>query len=200
MAEEDPQLWPRTVKNRIMSVDAGHELANALCSLPRIEDPYTILAGGLQFTTLDLKYAYNQVPGDDDSKDTSTINTTNGLLRYNHQPLGVSVAPGIFQCIIDTRIKDIPRVCACLDDILITGPSPGAHIATLSEVLILLVTAGFVLKKRNVYILAESAEHLDFKVSIPFKVQWRPFTMPRPLRMHQPWANSSVLSTSTANL
>ncbi|BHF84810.1 hypothetical protein SprV_0902796200 [Sparganum proliferum] len=42
--------------------------------LPRIEDLYASLVGGHQFTTLDLKHAYNQVVLDTESRDATTIN------------------------------------------------------------------------------------------------------------------------------
>ncbi len=89
--------------------------------IPRIEDIYASLAGGQQFTTMDSKHAYNQVTLAEESRDATTINTHRGLFRYKRLPLGVSSAPGICQCIIDTIVKDVPRICAYLDDILITG-------------------------------------------------------------------------------
>ncbi|BHF71327.1 hypothetical protein SprV_0401438300 [Sparganum proliferum] len=57
--------------------------------LPRIEDLYASLAGGHQFTTLDLKHAYNQVVLDAESRDATTINTHRGLFRYKRLPFGL---------------------------------------------------------------------------------------------------------------
>ncbi|BHF65693.1 hypothetical protein SprV_0200870600 [Sparganum proliferum] len=59
--------------------------------LPRIEDLYASLAGGHQFTTLDLKHAYNQVVLDTESRDATTINTHRGLFRYKRLPFGVFI-------------------------------------------------------------------------------------------------------------
>ncbi|BHF64516.1 hypothetical protein SprV_0200752100 [Sparganum proliferum] len=59
--------------------------------LPRIEDLYASLAGGHQFTTLDLKHAYNQVVLDTESRDATTINTHRGLFRYKRLPFGAPV-------------------------------------------------------------------------------------------------------------
>ncbi|BHF72125.1 hypothetical protein SprV_0401518900 [Sparganum proliferum] len=56
--------------------------------LPRIEDLYASLAGGHQFTTLDLKHAYDQVVLDTESRDATTINTHRGLFRYKRLPFG----------------------------------------------------------------------------------------------------------------
>ncbi|BHF62060.1 hypothetical protein SprV_0100504100 [Sparganum proliferum] len=132
--------------------------------LPRIEDLYASLAGGHQFTTLDLKHAYNQVVLNTESRDATTINTHRGLFRYKRLPFGVSSAPGLFQCLIDNLVKDIPHVCAYLDDILVTGPSEHSHLETLNIVLERLEDAGFKLRKDKCTFLADSAEYLGFMV------------------------------------
>ncbi|BHF65666.1 ATP-binding cassette sub- E member 1 [Sparganum proliferum] len=51
--------------------------------LPRIEDLYASLAGGPQFTTLDLKHAYSQVVLDTESREATTINTHRGVEIFN---------------------------------------------------------------------------------------------------------------------
>ncbi|BHF83536.1 hypothetical protein SprV_0902667900 [Sparganum proliferum] len=132
--------------------------------LPRIEDLYASLAGGHQFTTLDLKHAYNQVVLDTESRDPTTINTHRGLFRYRRLPSGVSSALGLFQCLIDNLVKDIPHVCAYLDDILVTGPSEHSHLETLKIVLGRLEDAGFKLRKDKCTFLADSVEYLGFMV------------------------------------
>nr|VZI18723.1 unnamed protein product [Spirometra erinaceieuropaei] len=132
--------------------------------LPRIEDLYASLSGGHQFTTLDLKPAYNQVVLDTESRDATTINTHRGLFRYKRLPFGVSSAPGLFQCLIDNLVKDIPHVCAYLDDILVTGPSERSHLETLNIVLGRLEDAGFKLRKEKCTFLADSVEYLGFRV------------------------------------
>ncbi|BHF63688.1 hypothetical protein SprV_0200668200 [Sparganum proliferum] len=63
--------------------------------LSRIEDLYASLAGGHQFTTLDLKHAYNQVVLDTESRDATTINTHRGLFRYKRLPFGTMASDGL---------------------------------------------------------------------------------------------------------
>ena len=57
------------------------------------DDIFTHLAEGCIFTKLDLLQAYLLLPLDDDSK--------LGLFKYNHLPYGVSVAPAIYQFVMD---------------------------------------------------------------------------------------------------
>ena len=65
--------------------------------IPKIEDLLTKLAGGKQFTKLDLRHAYQQLELDEKSRDYVVINTHKGLFRYKRLPFGISSAPGIFQ-------------------------------------------------------------------------------------------------------
>ncbi len=98
------------------------------------------------------------------SREVTTINTHRGLFRYKRLSFGVSSAPGIFQCIIDNPVKDIPHVCAYLDDILITGRSEEEHLEILQRVLARLAKSGFKLKKEKCKFLADSVEFLGFKI------------------------------------
>ena len=79
--------------------------------IPRIEDLFASLAGGKEFTKLDLSHAYQQVKLDEASCPYVRINTHKGLFRYNQLPFGVSSAPAIFQRIMETLLQGIPGVC-----------------------------------------------------------------------------------------
>ena len=85
------------------------------------------------FTKLDLSQAYLQLPVDEDSKDLLVINTPKGLFRYNRLPYGVSVAPAIFQSVIDRILQGLPVACY-LDDILIAAPTVKEHDVLLEKV------------------------------------------------------------------
>ncbi|KAK3725271.1 hypothetical protein QZH41_010111, partial [Actinostola sp. cb2023] len=74
--------------------------------IPKIDDLYTKLAGGKTLTELDLSHAYEQMLLDDDSKQYVTINTHQGLYRYNRLPYGVSSALGIFQRTMETLLQE----------------------------------------------------------------------------------------------
>ncbi len=121
--------------------------------LPHTEDRrplcYTLGGGGQLFTTLDLKHPYNQVCLHEKSRDSTTINTHRGLFRYTRLPFVVRSAPGIFQSLIDKIVKDIPHVCAYMDDILLTGKSKQEHLNAIDAVLDRLEQVGFTPKKEN---------------------------------------------------
>ena len=85
------------------------------------------------FTKLDLSQVYLQLPVDEDSKDLLVINTPKGLFRYNRLPYGVSVAPAIFQSVMDRILQGLPVSCY-LDDILIAAPTVKEHDVLLEKV------------------------------------------------------------------
>ncbi|VDI15021.1 Hypothetical predicted protein [Mytilus galloprovincialis] len=60
--------------------------------LPKIDDIFANLNGGIQYTKMDLKQAYLQLEVDEDCKDLLTINTHRGLYRYNRMAFGIASA------------------------------------------------------------------------------------------------------------
>ena len=103
--------------------------------IPRIEDLFTAMAGGVSFTKLDLSHTYLQLPLDDTSRDYLTINTHKGLFEYTRLPFGVSSAPSIFQRTMESILQGIEHVAIYIDEILVTGRTEEKHLHTLDEVL-----------------------------------------------------------------
>ena len=63
--------------------------------LPKVDDLFATLAGGVLLTKLDMSQAYLQLTVEDQAKELLTINTHKGLFVYNRLPFGVLSAPGI---------------------------------------------------------------------------------------------------------
>ena len=132
--------------------------------IPGIEDPFAKLAGGKQFTHLDLSQVYQQLLLDNESKDYVVINTHRGLFRYNRLPFGVSSAPGIFQRAMETLLQGIQNVVVYIDDILVTGTMEEVHLNTLNEVLNRLKKVGLHLKKSKCHFMFPSGLFLGHKI------------------------------------
>ena len=103
--------------------------------VPKIEDIYAQLAGGQQFTKLDLMQAYLQLSVHENSKELVTINTHKGLYRYIRMPFGIASAPAIWQRTIEEVLQGIPGIQVMLDDIVITGKDDQEHLQNLDKVL-----------------------------------------------------------------
>ncbi|XP_052750886.1 uncharacterized protein LOC128200694 [Galleria mellonella] len=131
--------------------------------LPRIEDLFAKLHGGLQFSKLDLSRAYNQLELDD-SKYLTCINTHKGLFIYNRLVFGLSNAPSIFQRTMEQLLGDIEGTCIFLDDILITGSTKEEHLNRLEQVLWRLQEAGLRLKREKCDLFKDCVEYLGFRI------------------------------------
>ncbi len=105
--------------------------------LPRIEDIFATLSGGQLFSKIDLAEAYLQMEMEEDSKVFLTINTHNGLYRYNRLVFGVASAPALWQRAMDQILQGFPgtQSSTYLDDIIVTGDSDNSHLENLARVL-----------------------------------------------------------------
>jgi ribosome-interacting GTPase 1 len=128
--------------------------------LPRIEDLFASLAGGKQFTKLDVAHAYLQIPLSEASLQYTTINTHKGLFRYNRMPFGISSAPSIYQKTMEKILQGVPRTSVYIDDILVTCSTTEEHLGTLKTVLSWLQQAGLKLKRNKCSFFATSIEFL----------------------------------------
>jgi len=107
---------------------------------PKKEDFFSTLCGGT---------AYQQLSLSAESKQYLTVNTHKGLFCYTRLPYGISLAPGIFQHLMENVLKDIPKVVIYLDDILISGAGITERLQLLGQVLDCLDKVGLRLKKKN---------------------------------------------------
>ena len=128
--------------------------------LPNVEDIFARLAGDKIFTKLDLSQAYLQLPVDEDSKGLLLINTPKGLFRL---PYGVSVAPAIFQSVMDRVLQGLSVACY-LDDILIAAPTEQEHNSILDKVIGRLQESGIHLREEKCEISKGQVEYLGHMI------------------------------------
>ena len=145
--------------------------------VPKVEDLLATLAGGqkLKFTKLDLSHAYQQVLLSEESRKYVTINTHQGLYRYNRLPFGIASAPAIFQQSMEKILQGIEGVS--IDDILVTGRTDKQHLHTLEIVLERLHQYGLRLKRGKCSFMQPSVQYLGYVIdkegihTTPEKVQ-----------------------------
>lgn len=115
--------------------------------IPRVEEIFNALQGGLTFSKLDLMSAYNQLELDENSRKLVAWSTHRGVYLVNRLPFGVKPATGIFQRELEKLLLGISGVVNFLDDIVVTGATHQEHLSNLNQVLQKLSDAGFQLKK-----------------------------------------------------
>ena len=107
-----------------------------------------------------VQQVYQQLPLAEESKAYLIINTHHGLYWYSHLPFGVSLAPGIFQCVMESPLNGIPGVVVYIDDILVTGQMTEEHLKALDEVLSQLEKAGLCLQEQKCSIMQTCVTYL----------------------------------------
>ena len=133
--------------------------------LPRVEELFTTLSGGRQFTKIDLAEAYLQFELDEASQEYVTLNTHKGLFRPTRLCYGVKSAVSIFQREMDTLLSGIPSTAVYLDDICVTGSCPAEHIRNVRLVLERLARAGLKVNQDKCVWLADQVEYLGYSIS-----------------------------------
>ncbi|PIO77827.1 reverse transcriptase [Teladorsagia circumcincta] len=114
---------------------------------------------------LDLAEAYLQLEVVDDSKQLLTINTHQGLYRFNRLPFRVKPAPGIFQQCIDALIAGLDGTAAYLDDILVTGRTIDEHNTRLDAVFQRIQDYGFRVRLEKCSFLQTQIKYLGFVIN-----------------------------------
>ncbi|GBO23505.1 Uncharacterized protein K02A2.6, partial [Araneus ventricosus] len=88
--------------------------------LPRLEEIFTSLNGGKQFSKLDFKHAYLQMKVHPENQKLLAINTHQGLYVYKRLMYGLNGAPAIWQRYIDGLFQGLQEVKVFMNDARIT--------------------------------------------------------------------------------
>lgn len=110
---------------------------------PNIEDIFAALSGGVVFTKLDLRNAYNQIEVDDTSQLLLAWSTHKGVFACKRMSFGEKTACAIFQSTISKVLQGFPYCVIFFDDILVTGRTIKKHMKNLELVFQKLNAAGF---------------------------------------------------------
>lgn len=133
--------------------------------LPRIEELFTALRGGKEFTKLDLFQAYNQFVLDEQSKLLLSWSTHKGIFKINRMPFGIKPACSIFQQKIEKTLQGCKSVINFLDDIVITGCTRKEHVENLREVLSRLSKAGLKVNRDKCEFFSSEIRYLGHIIS-----------------------------------
>lgn len=132
--------------------------------LPRIEELFTNLSNGEEYSKIDLRHAYEQVLLDENSQKYTAITTHVGTFVYRRTPYGLSCVPEKFQKIMEETLRGIPGTVVFLDDICVTGENRQAHLSNLRAVLERLKRAGLTVKLNKCTFLQKNVKYLGFVI------------------------------------
>ena len=101
---------------------------------------------------------------DEDSKKLLVVNTPKGLFQYTRLPYGVSIAPAIFQSVMDRILYGLPVACY-LDDIHIATKTKEEHDKLLEQTLERLAKAGVRLRQEKCEFYATELQYLGHRIN-----------------------------------
>ena len=133
--------------------------------LPTVDDVIARVGAARIFSKLDLTSAFNQLPLNEESKQYTTINTSECLFVYNYLPFGLSASPGLFQSYMSKLLHNIDNVIAYQDDLLIMSPTISAHNDTLEKVLTVLKNAGVKINAQKSTFFTNEVHYLGYVFS-----------------------------------
>ena len=133
--------------------------------LPIVEDCFVKMKGGIHFTKIDIKQAFNSLPLRECDQELATINTHRGLYKPLVLPYGVKTATSSFQEIMDKVLGDMDFVITRVDDIICSGLTTKQHIDTVREVIRRLEECGFKCRWEKCHFLEESVIYIGYEMS-----------------------------------
>ncbi|XP_026556264.1 uncharacterized protein K02A2.6-like, partial [Pseudonaja textilis] len=140
----------------------NHALQQNAYPVPVVQHLLHSLGGGKIFAKLDLAQAYQQLPVDPETAEAQTIVTHRGAFKCNRLQFGVSVAPGIFQSLMERLLQGIKGVVPYFDDVLIAAPTKNQLEKRLRTVLQRFKNAGLKVKKEKCQLCTERVEFLGY--------------------------------------
>jgi transposase InsO family protein len=134
--------------------------------IPKIGDMIRTMEGFTFATALDLNMGYYHIKLDADAQKLCTIIFPWGKYKYKRLPMGIKIAPDVFQNVMSKLTQDLEYVKTYLDDLLIlTNNNFADHLTKLEMVLARLSTAGMRVNASKSKFFTEQIEYLGYWIT-----------------------------------
>ena len=110
--------------------------------LPHVEETLAQPTGAQVFTKLDANSGFWQIPLASKSRMLTTFITPFGRYCFHKLPFGITSAPELFQCRMNSMLSGLPGVLCLMDNVLVFSKNQAEHDAHLEAVLKQIESAG----------------------------------------------------------
>ena len=128
--------------------------------IPTFEELSSKFSGATRFSKLDASSGFFQIPIDEESRDLTTFMTPFGRYKFKRLPMGVNIAPEIYQKKINELLMDLEGAICYLDDVVVFGKTDEEHDENLNKVMRRIFESGLKLNKEKCSYKQEQIEFL----------------------------------------
>jgi len=135
--------------------------------IPNIDDILDKLGRAMYFTTLDLAKGFHQIEVAEEDIKKTAFSTDNGHYEFLRMPFGLKNAPGTFQRLMNSVLKEfIGKICyVYLDDIIVFSTSKQEHFDSLQKILRKLQDANLKIQLDKSEFLKQETEFLGHVIT-----------------------------------
>ena len=163
----------KSVKIALDARALNESIAKDKYQMPKLDNLIDMIAEELEinegeawYSSVDMTYAYGQIPLHDLTKRHCNFQIVGGTYRFTTGYYGLTVMPTEFQKIMDLTLVNVNSVFVYIDDILIvTKGTKQQHVNKVTEVMRILDDANLQLKAGKCIIAQDSIEWLGFKLT-----------------------------------
>uniref|UniRef100_A0A7M5XDE8 Reverse transcriptase domain-containing protein n=1 Tax=Clytia hemisphaerica TaxID=252671 RepID=A0A7M5XDE8_9CNID len=132
--------------------------------IPKIRQVLDKLLGKKVFTVIDLKDGFHQLKLDEESQELCALITPIGVYQYLRMPMGIKVAPSIFQREIAKILEDTPGELY-IDDIILGADSIESLYEQTNEVLETLAKRKIVITPSKCHFGMTKVKYLGYQIT-----------------------------------
>ena len=131
--------------------------------LPTFKEISAKFYGAKWFSKLDAASGFYQIPIEQNSSDLTAFITPYGRYKFLRLPMGINIAPEIYQRKMDELLAGMKGVMCYMDDVLIVGQTENEHDENLRAVLSKIMSSGLKLNKEKCELKKQSISFLGIK-------------------------------------
>ena len=133
--------------------------------IPTFDELVSKLSGAKFLSKLDAASGFYQIPLSEKARNFTTFITPFGRYRFKRLPMGINIAPEIYQRKMMELLEGIEGVLIYMDDVLIFGKDRASHDEILKLVLDRIESSGLKLNRDKCTFSSESVEFLGHIIS-----------------------------------